>query len=64
MEVAFASGSPEGDLKFQSRIFVANLIRMHGVKNDLRLPFRGRGQKKKTDPNPPVWTGLNEKIDI
>jgi len=20
--------------------------------------------KKKTDPNPPVWTGLNEKIDI
>jgi len=21
-------------------------------------------EKKKTDPNPPVWTGLNEKIDI
>ena len=22
------------------------------------------GTNKKTDPNPPVWTGLNEKIDI
>jgi hypothetical protein len=26
--------------------------------------FPEKKNKKKTDPNPPVWTGLNEKIDI
>lgn len=26
--------------------------------------FPVKKNKKKTDPNPPVWTGLNEKIDI